>query len=771
MHIDLNEKQSLSSSFQKEEVEKALAISGIAVWEYYIPTKSIKISPNWYYILGYDPADFEATPSTFYSLVHPEDLEIIDNALTNYLLINENEVLEVEYRIKEKNGNWKWVRNRSALEFDQNNAPLKWTGSVMGISRLKESEHKALQNNVHLNSIVNSLSDIIYEIDASYTFINCWIPKTNPLSTLVKSFKGQKVYQVFSPKIFSHFKTILDNTYKKRKAQQFWYYSDNSKKHYLARTTLLPVGPDGKQNVTMIIQDVTKVQNTQIQLKKKEANLNAIIQNTSDVFWAIDAMENVIVFNQAFSNLYKNLSGDLPIVGQKLDDNFLEPETAKRWRLIHQRSLNGKNTEFSKHIYFNDGKVRLYEFHINPFKNMDGEITGSVVTGRDIDDIYTAKKDAEKSARLKSKFVSTISHEIRTPLNAILGTCHQLERNNQQENLQEDLDILRLASDNLLGLINDVLDFTKLESGAANFKPSQFNIHHFVNGVSQFLQNLAINKGLEFSTEICENLPEFVFTDKTKLHQILTNLLSNAIKYTDEGQVNLQVSTHIISKTTVQITFEISDTGIGIPASELNGVFDSFTQSSTSYDMLKGGTGLGLAISKNLAHLLHGDISVKSEVNEGSTFTFQLEVETPPLSSFVPIQEPEASSLKGIHFLIAEDNEINAKIITRLLGQWDATYDLAVNGEIAVEMAKSKKYDLVLMDIQMPKKNGFDAAFDIKTETEGLNVSTPILALTAQPDYSIDPNFKEGIFKGAILKPFHPDGLKRKLLAALYRNN
>jgi PAS domain S-box-containing protein len=751
------------STFNKSIENKALQISGIAIWEFNLLSKEVKCHDNWFTLLGYSQFELPKKISTFYELVHPEDLHVLEDARVKYLFQKEIEVLEVQFRMKTKSGKWKWLRNKSILEVDDDNTPTKWLGSVMEISRLKESENNALKNMARLNSVVNSLSDIIYEIDENYIFLNSWVSDESENNELIKGFIGREISTVFNPYVSKLFKQIIDTTIITGKAQQLEYQAKRSKKHYLARTTLIPNKSGAKNRVTMIIQDMTDFKNTRLELEQKQANLNAMIQNTSDVFWAIDKHEKMLVFNKAFSDMYFNLSGRSCKIGDEIYDDFLMEETAKRWRMIHARSLQGHDTEFSKHIYFTDGRVRLYEFHINPFKNQEGKIIGSVVTGRDIDDIYTAKKQAEKAARLKSKFVSTISHEIRTPLNAILGTCYQLEQNNQQENLAADLDILHLASDNLLSLINDVLDFTKLDSGKSTIKETQFNLKDLLTGIQQFSTNLAQNKNLKLNINISDNLPDIVSSDKTKLHQILTNLLSNAIKYTDTGSVNFNVVLKSTSTNNVALQFEISDTGIGIPKEDIDGVFDSFTQSTTSYNLLKGGTGLGLAITKNLVQLLGGKISVVSKLGIGSTFILDLNLDVPPQKEISNTQISKDFTLEGIHVLVAEDNEINAMIITRLLGQWNATFDHADNGEIAVEYAQKNKYNLILMDIQMPKKNGFQASDEIRQNCKS-NENTPILALTAQPDFLHDPSYKENIFNGYILKPFHPDQLKADIL-------
>lgn len=753
--------------FSTSRINRALEISGIAMWEYDCKTHACIFNENWYTIMGYEPYELPMKLETFFGLVHPEDLPNLQNAVSNYDKNDPNDILEIQYRMKTKTGGWLWLRNRSSLELDANGKPQTWIGSVFDVSRLKESEDRAINNSQHLNAIVNSLSDIIYEIDNEYTLVSCWVPDSHPHCKKVKSFQGKKIYDVYSPRKFELFKEIIDNTLRTKLPQSFTYHSQRSDLHYLARAT--PLFKDGNSinQVTMVIQDVTESLRTQNKLKTKEANLNAIIQNTSDVFWAIDKSEKIIVFNKAFDDLLFSLSGVRPQEGKTLDDSFLLEETAKRWRHIHGRSLKGLDTEFSKSLYFNDGRKRLYEFHINPYRSREGEIIGSVVTGRDIDDIYSAKKQAEKAARLKSKFVSTISHEIRTPLNAILGTCHQLAKVNQQENLVDDIEILQLASDNLLSLINDVLDFTKLDSGKAHFKKEKVNFESFLKSLSQFQERLAENKGLTFTHTQIGQIPDYILTDKTKLHQILTNVISNAIKYTNSGTIDFRITSTPMGLNKANLKFEIKDTGIGIPNKEIDGIFDSFTQSSNSYNMLKGGTGLGLAISKNLANLLGGKINVTSELDRGSIFTLSFDFEVSKHKAEIPKLEPKINNLPGVKVLIAEDNEINAKIITRLFDQWNIQYDLAVNGQEATKLAAKSSYNLILMDIQMPIMNGFEASTEIKTGDSSINKKTPIIALTAQADFSFDSNFKEGVFTSSILKPFHPESLKASIFEQL----
>lgn len=763
-----------TKSFSKEvkefkpiKIHRALETAGMALWEYNIQTKETLFNDTWYSILGYKPLELPMEMETLYSLVHPSDLDFLISEFKNFDTTGSNSVLEVQYRMKHKSGDWIWFRSRSSLELDAQGKPVVWLGTLFNISYLKDSENLSIQNHNHLDAVVNSLSDIIFESDKDYNLLNIWITPNHPDFDTVISYLGKNLKEIYSSRKFGLFKIIIDKTIEKNLPQEYTYHSPTLDQHFLARATPLSYDSNYPNKVTIVIQDVTEIHRTQNRLKRNEANLKAIIQNTSDVFWAIDQSEKLIVFNTAFEDLIIGLSGMKPVVGTKLNDSFLMAETAKRWRHIHSRSLKGLDTEFSKSLFFTDGRVRLYEFHINPYTNETGEIVGSVVTGRDIDDMYSAKKQAEKASRLKSKFVSTISHEIRTPLNAILGTCHQLVKANKQENLVDDIEILQMASDNLLNLINDVLDFTKLDSGKSKVINTPINFPEFLRSVSLFQKKLSENKGLNFTYTQTGEIPDFIITDKTKLHQILTNIISNAIKYTNAGQIDFLVNGINKNKNISQIEFIIKDTGIGIPSKEISGIFDSFTQSSTSSNLLKGGTGLGLAITKNLVGLLGGSINVNSKIDVGSSFKckFSFENTQPELS--IPKLRPRGNNTGQIKILVAEDNEINAKIITRLLGQWNIEYDLAPNGKAAFDHAMLETYHLILMDIQMPIMNGYEASYKIKKEASLFNKKTPIIALTAQPDFSYDQNYQEGIFTSFVLKPFHPENLKSTIFSQI----
>ena len=605
------------------------------------------------------------------------------------------------------------------------------------------------------------MTDYIIEIDPEYNIVDTWAHKKNENRSLLRSFHGSKVGDVFGSRLTKTCEKLIDKTISSGLSQQMEYQAKRFDKCYSVKTSLVINGLTGSKTISVKIQDITVRKQARRKLEQNEANLTAMIQNTSDVFWTLDTDNRLILCNKAFNDLHMKVNNRIPVIGEVFSVGMLLKESNNKCKEIHTNSLKGESTTITRPVHFKNSGVQLYyEFRVNPLKDEDGNIVGSVVSGRDINEIYEAKLEAEAATALKSKFVTTISHELRTPLNAIIGMSNHLAKFNTQENLSEDIEILKQASDNLLALITDVLDFSKLESDKAVITKNEINLENYFDDVVKLYAPLMVEKNLLLNVEISENIPKHVLFDKSKLNQILSNLFSNAIKFTDSGSITLKVLQLEENQGVSKIQISIADTGIGIPESELTRVFESFAQSSSSSQRFIGGTGLGLAITKKLVNLLNGEINVKSTEGNGTIFTVELDFEV-TLKKVEAIKKVNSKEidLSGINVLVAEDNLINAKIITRLLGQWNATFDLAENGAEAVRLAKDNVYNVILMDIQMPVMNGFEASEEI--HSQGINQFTPILALTAQPDFSHDKDYKEGMFDGHILKPFHPDSLKQ----------
>jgi signal transduction histidine kinase/ActR/RegA family two-component response regulator len=325
-------------------------------------------------------------------------------------------------------------------------------------------------------------------------------------------------------------------------------------------------------------------------------------------------------------------------------------------------------------------------------------------------DLCKAKEAAEAASRATSTFLTTVSHEIRTPLNAVIGTAGLLESTTLDAQQRELVEIVRSGGDTLLAIVNDVLDFAKIESGRLDLEQRPFELAALVRRSIGLVEHAARRKGLRIDSTIEPHLPAWLLGDDTRLGQVLLNLLSNAVKFTSSGAVRLDVVSEGLSDR-CRLRFDVRDTGIGIPAARVTQLFQPFTQADASTTRRFGGTGLGLAISRRLAELMDGSISVESVEGEGTTFSLRVvlpQASAPEAS--VPVAIELRQSTSPLRIVIAEDNRINQLVQRRLLRHLGYTCDVVVNGRELVEAMAREPYDVVFLDMQMPEMDGLQAA-------------------------------------------------------------
>ena len=367
--------------------------------------------------------------------------------------------------------------------------------------------------------------------------------------------------------------------------------------------------------------------------------------------------------------------------------------------------------------------------------------------GQKMQELSIAQKAAEAANIAKSAFLANMSHEIRTPMNAIIGMADLLWETSLTKEQREYVRIFRAAGKNLLSLINDILDLSKVEAGHLELKQKEFNFKELLDKTMEFMSVQARAKGLLLLCRVMPGVPDFVVGDQNRLHQILVNLIGNAIKFTEKGEVTLKVEQVPTKGEAGWFKFSVSDTGIGISKEKTSVIFDSFTQADSSNTCEFGGTGLGLTISKKLVEAMGGRIWVESEIGTGSTFYFIVRLEGRDSNSvadrieFFTGQSQQQEKLLSLpvnvvgttqRILLVEDSEDNRMLILAYLKKTRYQIDIAENGEIAVDKFIAGKYDLVLMDMQMPVMDGYTATKKIR-ESERMQKSThtPIIALTA----------------------------------------
>jgi signal transduction histidine kinase/CheY-like chemotaxis protein len=349
-----------------------------------------------------------------------------------------------------------------------------------------------------------------------------------------------------------------------------------------------------------------------------------------------------------------------------------------------------------------------------------------------IQELDASEKKVREVSMIKENFMANMSHEIRTPMNAILGFTHLLKAKNKDPELTEFVESIRTAGENLLAIINDILDISKIEAGMIRIESVSFSIRELIHSIEMLFTERISEKGLDFSTAMDDSIPDTLSGDATRLTQILVNMIGNAVKFTSKGTIRMGVNNQGITGKQIRIGFVISDTGIGIANEKLSGIFERFRQAEDSITRKYGGTGLGLSIAKDLILLQNGEIDVESEPEKGTTFRFVIPYEITSAKSNesqLPGEvELEYPDRQDIHILVVEDNEMNQNLLRHLLKGWRLSFDVVNNGIQALEMLKDRKYDLVLMDIQMPQMDGYTATEEIRLK---LKLDIPIIAMTA----------------------------------------
>jgi PAS domain S-box-containing protein len=373
---------------------------------------------------------------------------------------------------------------------------------------------------------------------------------------------------------------------------------------------------------------------------------------------------------------------------------------------------------------------------------------------------------AEQARKMKEGFLANMSHEIRTPINAIIALAHVLKDTGLSKEQSHILELISVSSQSLLGVINDILDLSKIEAGKFSIVRGDTNVRVLAKNVTDIMKYKADEKNLSLILNVDETVPALVHADSLRLNQILMNLLSNAIKFTEKGYVNLEIKVSERKADKVKLMFIVEDSGIGISADKLEHIFDSFAQADDDTSMRFGGTGLGLAITKKLAELKGGTLSVKSMIGRGSVFSFSNWYTIVDTTEHKRITEEEIEIIpfeKPVRVLMAEDNAINQFAARNLLKRWNVEMDIADDGQIAFEKLQQKDYDIVLMDIHMPRLNGYEAARKIRDELPEPKRSVPIITLSASVLENEIRAAHDAGMNDVVSKPFNPKILYAKI--------
>ena len=473
-------------------------------------------------------------------------------------------------------------------------------------------------------------------------------------------------------------------------------------------------------------------------LRDQQFYTRSLIESNIDALMTTDPAGIITDVNKQMEALTGCTRDEL--IGAPFKNYFTDPERAEAGikRVLSEKKV----TDYELTACARDGKQTVVSYNATTFYDRDRTLQGVFAAARDVTErkrveaeLQQAKAVAESASQTKSDFLASMSHEIRTPMNAIIGIADLLAKTPLSPEQDKYVQIFRRAGDNLLHLINDILDLSKVEASQLELERTRFSLNDLLGKVTEMVAVRAHEKGLALVCEIAPEVPRDLVGDPTRLRQVLLNLLGNAIKFTESGEVALRVASDADTSLPATLRFTISDTGIGIPDEKLGTVFERFTQADSSTTRRYGGSGLGLTISKRLVELMGGHIEVKSGVGHGSVFSFAVPLEIwtgATRQATVSVGAGPEAPLPALHVLLVEDSPDNRTITIAYLQDTPYEVEIAENGAIAFEKFTVGHYDLVLMDRQMPVMDGLASTRAIrKWEQANGRSPTPIIALTA----------------------------------------
>ena len=733
------------------------------------------ISPTFTKELGYTIEELLTKP--FYDFIHEDDVATTQNEIAK--LAQGATSINFETRVVCKNGDYKLLSWNASPELE--------TGLLYAIARDITVSKKNNEENRRLSLVAKGTDNIILITDKNQLIE--WV--NQPFETLT----GYTFDEVIGKKpshLLQYEKTDKNTVLQIREAirNQTSFKGEirnrgkNGNEYWLS-ISISPVFNDNQELIKFIAieSDITDK-------KKKDISIANLMDAQNAIF---NGVGHAVIFNDEKGIIKRINKTGLELLGyteeEILEDNLLVLHDVEEinnrakeltielgrkiepnFEIFIAKTKEENNIDANEWTYISKSGRRIPVWvSVTCIKNRKGIILGYISVAEDYTvkkqvelDLINAKNIAELAVKAKDTFLANMSHEIRTPLNAIIGFTELITQSKLDETQTEYVNNIQVAGDNLLLIINDILDLSKIDSGQLVIESYPFNLKSTLKHVYDLLKVKATKNNLDFGLYLDAEMPEFVVGDKGRLNQIIMNLAGNAVKFTEEGEVTISVKKIKETDKTVLLRFSVKDTGIGITEEKLNLIFERFTQAEASTTRKFGGTGLGLNIVKQLVELQNGQIEVKSKLGRGSEFYFSLEYEKIDSTTVETITEVDlnAKVMGKLSILLCEDNELNQRLAKSVIQKFGFELDIANNGQEGIDLLIKNKYDLILMDLQMPVKDGYQTTTYIRNE---LKLDIPIIAMTAHSLVGEQQKCFDMGMNAYVAKPFKQNDLLTKI--------